>query len=102
MRTLFRSALAVAALTGSWLVFESPPAAQPLDAPTLRIIVATSEEQARQLLDRVRKGEDFAAVGRADSIGRAMEVRLQRDQVDRQDSFRRQTTENNLDEASAK
>ena len=68
MRTLgFRWAVAAAAAIASWLVFQASPGAQPPDTPVLRVIVVPSAEFAQQLHDRVRNGEDFAAVARAES-----------------------------------
>jgi len=58
----------MAALAGSWLVFYASPAAQPPDVLVLRIMVAASANEAERLIDRVRKGEDFAVVARSESI----------------------------------
>ena len=38
------------------------------DIQTLRVIVVSSREQAQRLMERVRNGEDFAVVARAESI----------------------------------
>src|SRR5262245_34160829 len=38
------------------------------DLQTLRVMVISSREQAQRLLERVRGGEDFAALARAESI----------------------------------
>jgi len=62
--------LVAAALTGVRLLSQSAqpstqPAAQTL---TLRIIVTTSADEANRLVDRIHKGEDFAALARSESI----------------------------------
>jgi tetratricopeptide (TPR) repeat protein len=61
-------AAALAALAGAGLGARSPQTAPPADVRTLRIMVASSADAARRLLDRVRGGEDFAALAKAESI----------------------------------
>jgi hypothetical protein len=46
----------------------SPSSPSSPDEVTLRIIVVGSPEEAQHLLDRVKKGEDFAAIAKAKSI----------------------------------
>ena len=61
-------AATVAALAGVWLASQAPQAAQSPDALTLRILVATSADDAQRLADRVRAGADFAVLAREESI----------------------------------
>ena len=61
-------AAVVAALAGICLASQTPQATQLPDTLTLRILVAASADDAQRLADRVRAGEDFAALARAESI----------------------------------
>ena len=62
------AAVAAAALASVGLVYAAPQADSPSGALTLRIIVASSREDAQRLVERVTKGEDFAALARSESI----------------------------------
>src|SRR5215475_7005326 len=44
------------------------PLSAQFDLQTLRVIVVSSREEAERLLERVRNGEDFAALARASSL----------------------------------
>ena len=65
--------LIAAVLAGARLLSQpsqaSPASAQPAsEVLTLRIIVTTSADQANRVVERLGKGEDFAALARAESI----------------------------------
>jgi hypothetical protein len=61
------AACLTAVLASGALVSRIAVSAQ-FDLQTLRIMVANSREQAERLMARVRNGEDFAALARAESI----------------------------------
>src|SRR5438067_1960231 len=61
-------ALATGATASAALLAGAPQPQPAAPALPLRIIVAASREQAQRLLARVRRGEDFIAIARAESI----------------------------------
>jgi tetratricopeptide (TPR) repeat protein len=60
--------VALAAVSSIGLASQAPQAGQSTDSLTLRIIVANSADEAARLMDRVRKGEDLAALARSESL----------------------------------
>src|SRR5258708_15726780 len=68
MRFRGRGARGVTAILVSRAVASGGPVTAQFDLQPLRLIVATSREDAERLLQRVRGGEDFAAVARSGSI----------------------------------
>jgi PPIC-type PPIASE domain len=63
----FAGAGLAAVLVSAALLSRTAVSAQ-FDLQTLRILVASSREQAQRLLERVRGGEDFATLARVESI----------------------------------
>jgi tetratricopeptide (TPR) repeat protein len=63
----FACALSVAVLTSTALVSRTALLAQ-FDLQTLRIMVVGSREEALRLIQRVRSGDDFGALARAESV----------------------------------
>jgi hypothetical protein len=63
----FAGAGLAAVLVSAALLSRTAVSAQ-FDLRTLRILVASSREQAQRLLERVRGGEDFATLARVESI----------------------------------
>ncbi len=59
---------AVAAVAGERRLLSQTPAARPADEVTLRIIVVSTREQAQQIEQRLKDGENFALLARALSI----------------------------------
>src|SRR5262249_3990773 len=60
-------AFLTAVLVSAVLASRLPLSAQ-FDVQTLRIIVVSDRDEAQRLLERVRNGEDFAALARASSL----------------------------------
>jgi tetratricopeptide (TPR) repeat protein len=64
----FASALLLALLAGAGLVAQSTAQRAPSQSLTLRIIVVGTTEEAARVLDRLKRGDSFAALARSESI----------------------------------
>ena len=51
----------------AWVGLDTPPTAQAADVRLLRAIIVPSQAEGERAIERIRKGEDFAAVARSES-----------------------------------